>query len=335
MHISVALCTYNGEEYLKEQLDSIANQTVSVNEIVICDDGSKDKTGEIIECFSKEFPHIAVRFVKNPVNLGYTKNFEQAITLCSGDIIFLSDQDDTWMPYKVETFCNYFSENPDKEFVFSNATLVNPYGFNSFSQTLFDVVGLDNANKQLFNNGYAMELLLTSGRVTGSTSAIKASFVPYCFPFLPLSVKPIHDEILAVSAAACGKIGYIDECLINYKQHAGQSVGISLLFKYPPKHWELAGGFRPWSIEMLDGKTHPDVKKRMEFIRQRFWALRSTSSFFRILFYFFSGKYQKHYDKPFDVFLWDFKGVFVRLAYSLKCLWRKKIVFVEKYSWNG
>lgn len=87
MSISVAMCTYNGESYLIEQLESIINQTMPVDEIVICDDGSTDSTCLLVEQFIKT-SRIPIKFIKNGRNIGFTKNFEKAICLCSGDIIF-------------------------------------------------------------------------------------------------------------------------------------------------------------------------------------------------------------------------------------------------------
>lgn len=113
MRLSVAMCTYNGEKYIREQLMSIRNQTLRIDEIVICDDCSEDDTVEIIENLIRQYD-LPVRLHVNTWNHGYRKNFEQAICRCSGDIIFLSDQDDIWLPTKVETIIGYFNSNPDK-----------------------------------------------------------------------------------------------------------------------------------------------------------------------------------------------------------------------------
>ena len=91
MTTSVALCTYNGSQYLRQQLESISDQSYCVDEIVICDDNSRDDTCCIIEKFIRQHPEIKVVFIKNERNVGFLKNFEKAISCCSGDIIFLSD----------------------------------------------------------------------------------------------------------------------------------------------------------------------------------------------------------------------------------------------------
>lgn len=96
MKLSVALCTYNGESFLQQQLDSILQQELSVDEIVICDDGSTDRTISIIESYKQRYHYPTFILEQNKKNKGVRKNFEYAISLCSGDIIFLSDQDDVW-----------------------------------------------------------------------------------------------------------------------------------------------------------------------------------------------------------------------------------------------
>lgn len=100
MKISVALCTYNGSKFLREQLLSIAAQTLLPAEMVICDDGSVDTTVEIIKIFALNAP-FPVHLHVNPFNLGVSGNFCKAIDLCNGDLIALSDQDDVWQPDKL------------------------------------------------------------------------------------------------------------------------------------------------------------------------------------------------------------------------------------------
>lgn len=103
--ISVAMCTFNGEKYIKEQIESIINQSLVPDEIVICDDCSKDNTLNIIKETLDNWPG-KVQLVVNEKNLGYRKNFEKSISLCNGDIIFLSDQDDVWNRNKIEIMFN-------------------------------------------------------------------------------------------------------------------------------------------------------------------------------------------------------------------------------------
>src|SRR5438128_2977881 len=98
--ISIAMCTYNGEQFLRDQLASIAVQTRPPDELVVCDDHSADATCEIVARFAASSP-FPVRLHVNEQNLGSTKNFEHAIRLCEGDIIALSAQYDDWLPEKL------------------------------------------------------------------------------------------------------------------------------------------------------------------------------------------------------------------------------------------
>lgn len=235
MRLSVAMCTYNGEKYIREQLMSIRNQTLRIDEIVICDDCSEDDTVEIIENLIRQYD-LPIRLHINTWNHGFRKNFEQAICRCSGDIIFLSDQDDIWLPTKVETIIGYFNSNPDKEFVFTNAALVNAAGIPSYNQTLFDVLGLDKETLDLFDRGYELEMLSIYCRVTGATCALRASMMPYC---IPLSNIVAHDEMIAMASAFRNKIGYIAQCLIKYRQHGKQTIGLKMAIRHPGEKWEI------------------------------------------------------------------------------------------------
>lgn len=101
MKISIAMATYNGAKYIREQLDSFESQTRQPDELVVCDDGSTDSTVSVIEAFAK-IASFNVRLYQNTKNLGYTQNFGKAMELCTGDLIFLSDQDDVWFEQKIQ-----------------------------------------------------------------------------------------------------------------------------------------------------------------------------------------------------------------------------------------
>ena len=130
--ISVALCSYNGEKYIRQQLDSILTQTMPVDEIVIHDDCSTDSTYEILSDYASRYPRIFVR--KNNANIGFLKNFENALAECQGDYIFFADQDDIWMKDKVALTVDFLKET-GKYGVFSNGQLIDENG-NIINQTL-------------------------------------------------------------------------------------------------------------------------------------------------------------------------------------------------------
>jgi glycosyltransferase involved in cell wall biosynthesis len=222
MKLSVAMCTYNGEKYIKEQLESILNQTVAVDEIVICDDGSKDKTIEIIGQIQLENPN-KISLYKNPANLGSNKNFEKAISICTGDYIFLSDQDDIWKENKVEKIIQYFSKNELAEAVFSNGDLINNKTEKNKNNTLWNsVFFIENQLDKPIN----LFKLIGSKRnmVTGATLCIKKETKGFILPF-PCIKKYYHDEWIAIIIASRKKLGYITDELISYRIHSGQQIG--------------------------------------------------------------------------------------------------------------
>jgi glycosyltransferase involved in cell wall biosynthesis len=222
MKTSVALCTYNGEKHIKAQLESILNQTVAIDEIIICDDKSNDKTIEIIEQIKLDNPK-KIYLYKNEVNLGSNKNFEKAISTCTGDFIFLSDQDDIWKENKVEKIIQHFSENPATEAVFTNGNLINDKNEKINTHTLWDsVFFIENQLEKPIN----LFKLIRSKRnmVTGATLCIKKETKQYILPFPEIN-KYYHDEWIAIIIASRKKIDYIAEELISYRIHSGQQIG--------------------------------------------------------------------------------------------------------------
>lgn len=139
MRISIAMATYNGEKYLQEQLDSFLNQTRLPDELIISDDCSTDSTMQILQNFAKDTP-FEVKIYQNEQNLGYARNFENALKQTSGDLIFLSDQDDIWFPNKIEFITDFAQQNEqyllyinDAEICFADGT---PTGLTKLNQTL-------------------------------------------------------------------------------------------------------------------------------------------------------------------------------------------------------
>ena len=118
--VSIAMCTYNGEKYLRGQLDSIIGQTYKNLEIIIVDDGSKDATMHILNTYASIDNRIKI--FQNEKNLGFVQNFSKAISLCNGDFIALADQDDIWKKNKIEVFINEIGENT---LIYSDAQLMD------------------------------------------------------------------------------------------------------------------------------------------------------------------------------------------------------------------
>ncbi len=125
--ISVAMTTYNGQLYIREQLDSILNQSLPVDEVIICDDGSTDGTVELLKEYEEKFPD-RIRLFENDSNLGYRLNFKKAMSLCKGDYIFLCDQDDVWKKKKVELMLDKMKEMPQIQVLATSFTYIDGKG---------------------------------------------------------------------------------------------------------------------------------------------------------------------------------------------------------------
>ena len=221
--ISVAMCTYNGAKYLPEQLESIANQIVPVDELVVCDDGSNDDTIQVLRSFSEKLP-FPVFVHQNEKNLGSTKNFEKCLSLCKGDIIFFSDQDDAWRTDKVKKQIEYFDTHPNIDAVFSDAMMMDddsqPTG-----RTIWQEIEFDEAAQNKWVSGEAHEILFRGFVVTGATLAIRKSALPRLMPFPTHIPDLIHDAYIAMILSLQEKITFINEPLVSYRIHARQQVG--------------------------------------------------------------------------------------------------------------
>lgn len=226
MKLSVALCTYNGSLFLNKQLDSILNQTIPIHEIVICDDNSTDETIAIINSYKNKYPKLIKVYQNNP-GLGTIKNFEKAIFYASGDLIFLSDQDDIWYEEKVAKSCRFFEENEKCILLFSNGKLIDDND-TEIGATLWDKWGFSEDAKSIWQNQKLAYRSLIKGdnKITGATICFKKSLKDKIFPFeLPLDYW--HDGWLGTHAAAQNGLYFINESLIKYRVHQNQQVGIS------------------------------------------------------------------------------------------------------------
>lgn len=138
MKISIAMATYNGGSFIREQLESFLQQTRLPDEVVFSDDGSTDSTLSELEDFRRKAP-FEVRIYRNERRLGYAHNFGRTIELCSGDLIFLSDQDDVWFPQKLERVSRCFEEDPSLLVLINDCAItygdLRPTGLTKLGQT--------------------------------------------------------------------------------------------------------------------------------------------------------------------------------------------------------
>jgi glycosyltransferase involved in cell wall biosynthesis len=222
LYVSIAMCTYNGMQYIQEQLDSIAAQSRLPDELVICDDRSNDNTINIIKTFAdnSQFP---IRLYINAENIGLCKNREKAISLCAGEFIILSDWDDVWKPQKIEKILTTFVENPEAGYIFSDAELVDenmkPLGY-----TLWESRKFDDLIERYKNPDAQARVLLKQNIVWGATLALRASIRDLVIPLSPFYY--LEDAWIALLASCAGFYGVpISDSLLYYRQHSSQAAG--------------------------------------------------------------------------------------------------------------
>lgn len=224
MYLSVALCTYHGAKFLPAQLASLATQTRLPDELVVCDDRSSDTTPDILAEFARTAP-FPVRWSVNEQNLRSTKNFERAIGRCTGDIIFLCDQDDVWLPHKLERFESTFARHPDVTLVASDleavASDLSPLGYNMWANLPFPA-----ALQTRIESADGWRALLRYNVVTGAAAAFRAELRSRIFPIPPCWV---HDGWIAFLASITGRLKFIPEPLTRYRQHTAQQIGVQPL----------------------------------------------------------------------------------------------------------
>jgi glycosyltransferase involved in cell wall biosynthesis len=220
MQFSVAMCTYNGGRYLGEQLESLLTQHRLPDELVVCDDGSTDCTVALLEKFAAKAP-FPVRFFQNPLNLGYSRNFAQAMRICDGDLIALADQDDVWYPEKLRRLELIFNTEPNIEAVFSNGEVID-HNSRPVGRTLWQSFLFGRSDQERFRTGHAVDALLRRNVVSGMALALRRS----TFDLLPdMPTSWMHDGWLATLVAIRSGLYACPERLVGYRVHQEQQVG--------------------------------------------------------------------------------------------------------------
>jgi glycosyltransferase involved in cell wall biosynthesis len=213
---SVALCTFRGRQYLPALLASLAAQTRQPGEVVVCDDASADGTADLVRQLAPTLPfpvHVHVQ----PARLGSTANFDHTLGLCSGDVIFLADQDDVWHPDKIERVMAEFAQHPRAGLVASDCALIDesgtPLGRRQWQTLCF---------RPPADRRVRVRHLLPFNVVSGAATAVRRNLLDMISPIPPGWV---HDAWAAVIAAAVSEVRLIPDPLIDYRQHAGQQIG--------------------------------------------------------------------------------------------------------------
>ena len=227
LEVSVALCTYNGARFLREQVRSICLQTRPPVEIVLSDDASRDGSVEVVratvaECAAERPGQpIALRVFENLVALRVVKNFEQAISACTSELIALSDQDDVWMPDRLALMVARFEQDANLMLLHTDARLVDSER-RDLNQTLFHALEVTPLELAQVHGGKAFDALLRRNLVTGATTVFRRALLADA---LPLPVEWVHDEWLGIVASTTARVDLLEQPLIEYRQHESNQIG--------------------------------------------------------------------------------------------------------------
>lgn len=202
--ISIPVLTYNGEKFLREQLDSIFAQTYKNIEVIACDDGSTDDTQNILKEYERTHGLICHFNIKN---IGVSKNLATALSLCNGSFIAPSDQDDIWNPEKLHILTDHIGENV---LIYSPSTAIDQYGA---------VIKNFTPPTQKLIRGHNNKAFFLDNCVSGHTIMFKHELIKHIIP-IPDAVYP--DWWIAFVASTYGSIDYFEKSLVYYRRHDTQ-----------------------------------------------------------------------------------------------------------------
>lgn len=220
--IDILLSTYNGEKYIATQLDSILNQTYQQWNLIIRDDGSSDSTRSILNQYQSKCPD-KITIIESSKNIGVIKSFETLLNHSNSAYIMFCDQDDIWLPNKIEITYNAMRELESKHStstpiaIHTDLTLINEQGditHNSFWQ-------FANIRPELLNRN--LKFLAISNSATGCTLMINKALKDIVLPF-PEKVY-MHDMLIALKACKHGILHPIYQPTMLYRQHGNNTIG--------------------------------------------------------------------------------------------------------------
>jgi glycosyltransferase involved in cell wall biosynthesis len=261
--ISVAMAAFEGENFISRQVESILCQTRAPDEIIICDDSRNSHTWDAIKDIAEKHEDI-VKYFRNDSQLGVSKNFEKAISLCSGDIIFLSDQDDVWETTKVAELSSLLNDNPDCGGSFCNSELVDE-DLKPLGVTHWDLRG--------FNGDGGMDFFLKRVPAAGHNMAFKSDMKNLLLPFPEL--KECHDTWIGLLIATVSGWAVCDKVLTKFRQHDSNLSQAGRGGQLKAALDSIKSGADRWNavlygelIKRLTGKVEPEILEMLEDRRE-------------------------------------------------------------------
>lgn len=272
MTVAVAVALYNGERFVKEQLDSLRKQTRMPDRVVLCDDGSKDKTVEIVREYIKEYGLEQTWTLEiNPQNLGYIKNFYRAMSLCDTDLIFLCDQDDVWGANKIEKMTQVLESREDILLLSCKGGIVDSEG-NPIKSVMHKEAKEDESLSPV-----SVRDIMSAYRWPGMLMCIRKDFFNEIYSSIA-EIKLPHD--LAFTICAADKNGFYDYNYIGayHRRHdnntAREEHRVSKLLDLNRKIKDIveASNYMTIAIEAnlpIGDKSYKLIKYKLDYLNNR------------------------------------------------------------------
>jgi glycosyltransferase involved in cell wall biosynthesis len=299
--VSIVLCTYNGDRFLKEQLESILNQDYkSIDEIVCVDDNSTDTTWLILKEYAEKYP--TFKIFRNNINLGFIKNYEKAITLTTNQLIAISDQDDIWYSDKISKLVNKIENN------------LMVYSDNNYIDSAGKSVGIKFSDKRnLVATTSCLNFALFNA-ISGHTILFNRNLLQYALPF-PTEIP--YDFWLSFNAAQYSVIQVVNEVLVGYRQHRDNTIGalgVKLIEKKEPEFNILSDTQIRTRIFAKNIAPH--------LIKERLALELLTNSYIDKSFKMRLRRISLFWQNREDLLLFKKRGKLLKMIYCFKAFWK-------------
>lgn len=273
--ISVAMTTFNGEKYIEKQIESIIHQSLPVDEIIVCDDGSTDHTVELLKKYD-------VTLIQNFQNLGYKLNFKQAMEKCNGDYIFLCDQDDIWEKDKVKDMMHIMESHKNIHVLASSFTYIDGQ-----DQMILTTLNKGYSNNNLYNKEVAKNDLVS----VLTDEFIYGNYFQGCALVMDKQTRDFvvhhfddrlpHDWIISLYASIDGGMYFYNKSEFKYRIHSDNSIGVSTLNQSATQHVNRAYQFEERYQKARDALYVLDVLKSncIEYYMQNKKKFNAIESF--------------------------------------------------------
>lgn len=226
MKISIAMTTYNGMKHIREQLDSLRNQTRHADEVIIIDDNSSDDTYSFIREYVQKYSLDSWLINRNEENCGYIKNFKLALSLCSGDIIFTCDQDDVWREDKISKMAEIMENDTSIQLLSAGTCFIDSEGNRINRQYIpYHMKNCEDGCSVRI----AFSQILEKNFFPGCTMAIRSNIVQIFCKSGDTGIS--HDWVLGLLAAAKNGLVWYNEPLTFYRLHENNTLGLAAVAK--------------------------------------------------------------------------------------------------------